>query len=240
MSALTYECTYRHVAFVLASMLVLVAAMIAAIVAAVSFVEDGNTSLAIVLYTVGAVLVLIILTAISAFATHRWTIEPAGVRVEEKPKVPFMGLSRRRTLAFADIAALRHLESGFDSVIEIAARDGAVYQLMANGAAVPELQAFAAQIAAAFTAAGRTPPAMTEGLSFWNRPIGLLMIVVMLILSLLIAGAAAWALLDGGLNSSRSSQFAGVAIALPFGAGYLLYKSLARRWRVLELLSKAG
>ena len=81
-----------------------------------------------------------------------------------------MGLSRKRTIAFADIAALRHIESGLDIVIEIATRDGNAYRVMAHGAGVPDLQAFAAQIASASATAGHTPLAMTEGMSFWNRP----------------------------------------------------------------------
>jgi hypothetical protein len=237
MSTPAYECTYRHVAFVIASLCVLVVGMIAAIAAAANFIEDGNTSLSVMLYALGTVVVLIIIVAVSGYATHRWTIEPAGIRIEEKPKVPFMGLSRRRTLAFADIAALRHTESALDIIIEIAARDGAVYRLMANGAASQDLQAFAGAIAQASAKAGHTPPAMTEGLSFWNRVPGLILLTVMLIFALAIAVAAAWALFDGGASTTRSAEYAVLAILLPFGAGYLLYKSITRRWRVLQLLS---
>lgn len=240
MMASAYECTFRHVAFVLVSLCVLLLAMFGGIAAAIAFIEDGDTILSVVLYLVGAVVLLMGLVMASAYADHRWTIEPAGIRVEERPKVPFMGLARTRTIAFADIAALGHIESGLDIVIEITARDGDAYRVMAHGAGVPDLQAFATQIATAAATAGHTPPAMSEGLSFWNRPVGLVVIVVMLIISLAFATATAWALFDGGFNSttSRSGQFAGIALVLPFGAAYLFYKSLTRRWRVLKLLAK--
>lgn len=238
MSTPAYECTFRHVAFVLTSICVLMVAMFAGIAAAVTFIADGETILSVILYLVGAIVVLVILAAVSAYATHRWTIEPAGIRIEEKPKVPFMGLTRKRTIAFADIAALRHLESGLDIVIEIATRDGNAYRVMANGAAAADLQAFAAQIASASATAGHKPLAMSEGMSFWNRPSGLVVLAVMLIFTLLFAAATAWALFGGGLATSRNGYYAVLVLGLPFGVVYLLYKSLTRRWRVLKLLAK--
>ena len=239
MSASAFECTFRHVAFALTSICLLLVAMFAGIATAVTFIADGNTILSVILYLVGAIVVLVILAAVSAYATHRWTIEQTGIRIEEKPKVPFMGLSRERTLAFADIAALRHIESGLDIVIEIATRDGNAYRVMAHGPGVSELQAFAAQIASASATAGHKPLAMTEGMSFWNRPSGLVVLVMMLILTLLFAGATAWALFGGGLGTSRSANYAGLVLLMPIGVVYLLYKSLTRRRRVLKLLAGA-
>lgn len=238
MSAQSYECTFRHVAFVLTSICAILVALFGGIAATIAFVEDGNTTLSIVLYLVGSIVVLLALVMASAYAKHGWTIEPAGIRIEERPKIPFLGLTRRRLIAFADIAALRNLESGLDRVIEIATRDGNAYRVMAHGEGVPALQAFAAQIATASTTAGHTPLAMIEGLSFWNRPAGLAVIVVMLLFVTLFAAAALFALFDGGLTvRARSAQILAIVILLPFGAAYLLYKSLTRRWRILKLLS---
>ncbi|MDZ4739510.1 MAG: hypothetical protein SGJ03_06360 [Alphaproteobacteria bacterium] len=239
MSAPAYECTFRHVAFVLTSICVLMVVMFAGIAAAVTFIADGKTILSVILYLVGAIVVLVILAAVPAYATHRWTIEPTGIRIEEEPKIPFMGISRKRTIAFADIAALRHLESGLDIVIEIATRDGNAYRVMANGAGVPDLQAFAAQIASASATAGHKPLAMSDGMSFWNRPLGLIVLVVMMFFTLAFAGATAWALFGGGLGTSRNGYYAVFVLALPFGVVYLLYKSLTRRRRVLRLLAGA-
>jgi membrane protein YdbS with pleckstrin-like domain len=233
----TFECQYRHVAFVLTSVCVLVLALLASVYASIAFIEDGNTGLQVFLYAAGTIFVLVILAAVAGFATHRWTIEPTGIRIEEKPKDPFLGIARRRTIAFADIAALRHVESALDTVIEIATRDGNAYRVMAKGEFVPALKAFAEQIATAAESVGHKPLPMTEGLSFWNRPAGFVVLAVLLIFALLIAFATGWALLGGGLAQSRSAFFAVVALFLPFGVIYLLYKSLTRRWRVLKLLS---
>jgi hypothetical protein len=233
-----FECQYRHVAFVLTSICVLILALFASVYASIALIEDNNTTLEVFLYAAGAILVLVILAAVAGFATHRWTIEPTGIRVEEKPKVPFLGITRKRTIAFADIAALRRLESALDIVIEIATRDGNVYRVMAKGEYLPALDAFAEQIRSAAESVGHKPLPMTEGLSFWNRPAGFVVLAVLLIFALLIAFATGWALLDGGLAQSRSGYFAAIALALPFGAIYLIYKSLTRRWRVLKLLAK--
>jgi hypothetical protein len=239
MSTAAYECTYRHVAFLLTSICVLLVAMLAAIAAAVALVEDTDTILSVVIVAAVATLVLIVMGAASSYAMHRWTIEPTGLRIEEAPKVRFMGPSRRCTLAFADIAALRHLEGGLDTVIEIVARDGLIYRLMAQGTGVSDLQAFAKQVASAAESVGHKPPPMTEGLSFWNRPEGFVVLGVMLAFTLLFAGATAWALFDGGLATSRSGYYAGLVLLLPFGVVYLICKSITRRWQVLKLLSRS-
>lgn len=234
----TFECQYRHVAFVLTSVCVLVLALLASAYASLTFIEDGNTALEVFLYAGGTIFVLIVLAAVAAFAKHRWTIEPTGIRIEEKPNVPFLGITRKRTIAFADIAALRRLESALDTVIEIATRDGNVYRVMAKGEYLPALETFAEQVATAAERVGHKPLPMTEGLSFWNRPAGFVVLAVLLIFALLIAVATGWALIGGGLAQSRSGFFAVIALALPFGAIYLIYKSLTRRWRVLKLLAK--
>lgn len=234
----TFECTYRHVAFVLASISILLVTMFGGIAATIAFVEDGNTTTTILATLIGGVVVVMVLVLLSAYAKHRWTIEATGVRVDETPKVPFMGLTRRRLIAFTDIAAFRNVESGLDTIIEIATRDGNTYRVMAQPAGARDLQAFAAQVGAAAAGVGHTPLAMTEGLSFWNQPGGLAVIVVMLILAMAFAGAALVALFDGGLEiRARSGELLAIVVLLPFGAAYLLYKSLTRRWRVLKLLA---
>lgn len=239
MTAPVFECTYRHVAYVITSLGIAVITLFAGMGAAIAFIEDGNTMTAVILCLVGGILVTIGVVVASAYAKHRWTLEANGVRIEESPKVPYMGLTRRRQIAFADIAAFRNIESGFDTVLEIATRDGNAYRIMAQAAVAAELQAFAEQVSSAAANVGHTPLAMTEGLSFWNRPAGLVVIVMMLIFTTAFAAAALLALFDGGLEiRARSGEMLAIVVLLPFGAAYLLYKSLTRRWRVLKLLAK--
>ena len=243
MTQLTYESLFRRKEFAIVALLLLVVGMFGAIALAVIFIEDGNDLLPVILGSVGLVLAGILFVFAAAFRVHRWTIEAAGLRIEERQKIPLTGFPRRAFVAFADIAALRNLESGFDGVIEIVARDGNVYRLMRpspmsarakEAEALPDLQVFAASLSQAIAAAGASPVPVTEGLSFWNRGAGLSTIAGFMALSILLAAATLWALLDGGLPyRPRGGEAIAIFLALPFGVGYLLHKSLKRRRRVL-------
>ncbi|MEX2296483.1 MAG: hypothetical protein WD715_03640 [Dongiaceae bacterium] len=240
----TYESVFRRKEFAIVTLLLLVLGMFGAIALAVIFIEDGNDLLQVILGSIGLVLVGMIAVLLATFRIYRWTIEAAGLRIEERQKIPLTGFPRRAFVAFADIAALRNLESGFDGVIEIVTRDGNVYRLMRPSSVpvrakeaetLPDLQAFAASLSQAIAAAGASPVPVTEGLSFWNRGAGLSAIAGFMVLSILLAGATLWALLGGGLPyRPRGGEAIAIFLALPFGVGYLLHRSLKRRRRVLS------
>jgi hypothetical protein len=148
-----YESLFQRKEFAIVALLLLVVGMFGGIALAVTFIEDGNDLLPVILWMLGLVLVGMIVVLLATFRVHRWTIEATGIRIEERQKVPLTGLSRRALVAFADIAELRNLESGFDGVIELVARDRNVYRLMRPRSvlvhskeleALPDLQAFAA------------------------------------------------------------------------------------------------
>jgi membrane protein YdbS with pleckstrin-like domain len=236
---MTCESAYRHVAFALTSIIGLLLLMFGVIAALLASDVDGNTFLSVFLWTVGVIVALAALTFLSTYAKHRWTIEPNAVRIEEVPRVLFFGFTRRRTIPFADIAGLRNLESGLDVAVELVARDGKTYRIMAQETAAAPLKEFAAALVKSIEASGAPAPAITEGLSFWNTVPGLAVLGVALSLTLLFAFAALFVLFDGGLETwTRSGEFVALAAALPFGMGYVIYKSLRRRWRVLSALSK--
>lgn len=237
---MSYESAYRHVAFALTSIIALIVSLIGIIAALLSFDVDGDTFMSVFLWTIGAVVVLATLTVLVTYAKHTWTIEPNAVRIEEAPRVPFFGLTRRRTLPFAEIAGLRNIEGGFDVAVELVARDGLTYRLMTQDVHAASLKSFIVALVKSIEAAGNKPPPVTEGLGFWNTVPGLSVLAVMFVFAALIAGAALFALVNGGLNPwSRSGEFVAIAAVLPFGAGYVIYKSLKRRWRVLSLLAKS-
>ena len=244
MTQLSYESVYRRTALVLAMLPAAILAIGLAVYVSLRFIEDGNTALDVMMWALGAVFALFVAAAVSALRVHRWTIEADGVRIEERPQVPFAGLRRRALVAFPDIAALRNVESSVDFLIELAARDGRQFRLfqirrpMPPGAGpaleLQSVEAFADAIRAAAARAGHPLPSRTEGLSFWNRPPGLCLIAVLFALSLAFAGMTAWALLGGGLEvRPRGSEMAAIALVLPVGVGYWLYRALKRRRAVL-------
>lgn len=236
---MSYESAYRHVAFALTSIIGLVLLMFGVIAALLWAGVDGDTFMSVFLWTIGIVMVSATLTVLSTYAKHRWTIQPNAVRIEETPRVPFFGLTRRRTLPFTDIAGLRNVEGGFDIAVELVACDGKTYRIMAQETMAAPLKEFAATLVKSIEASGAPAPQVTEGLGFWNTAPGLGVLGVVLALTSVFAFAALVALLGGGLNPwTRSGEFVAIAVLLPFGAGYVIYRSLRRRWRVLKSLTK--
>ncbi|MEX0807729.1 MAG: hypothetical protein WD044_03280 [Dongiaceae bacterium] len=236
-----YEANFRRKGFALAALGLLVLAMFAVIALALIFIEDGNDSIMVILVAVGIVVVGMFVVLAASFRVHRWTIEPNGLRIDERPKVPLMGVRRNAFVTFVDIAALRNLESGFDLVVELGTRDGTVYRLMeprlhlGTAAAPTGLAEFAAALSKAAAGRGATPLPVVEALSFWNRPGGFAALGFMLLLTIGLAIATAFALFDGGLEArARSGEAIAIFLLLPFGVLYLIHKSLKRRQRVLR------
>lgn len=210
----------------------------------------GNVTLDLLGGIAGCTVAGVIVVALAAFRVHRWTIEESGVRIEERPKVPLCGLKRRAFVPFSEIAALSRVASGFDLLIEITTRRATRYRLprkympQLSGIGIPQteaLEAFAAAIHAAAAKSGHTLPPTAEALSMWNRPFGIGLQVLMFLFALAIAIAAAATLFGGGAGPRpRVGESYAIAILLPVGAGYMLYRSIKRRRAVLRGRAVAG
>lgn len=246
MNGTTYAALYRRTELALPGLVSVLVLGGIGMVAALVAIDDGNALVSVLLWLMGLVLVATLLIVLATYRAHRWTIEPGGVRIEERPKVPLCGPRRRVVLAFADIASVRHVESGLDTLVEIAARDGRRFRMGAVPGTAADgrtrsfdhdgLAAFAAAIRAAVAGSGHALHPVTEGLSFWNRPAGIGFLALMLAVSLLVAGAVAWALWDGWTAPrSRNGEMAAIALLLPVGVGYLLRAALRRRRAVLAM-----
>jgi hypothetical protein len=242
---MTYESIYRRSEVAIPALLLIVAAIFAMITAVVRIPLDGDTVMAFLPFAVGGVLLAIVFVGLSAFRVHRWTLEPSGVRIEERPKFPMTGMRRSTALAFSDIAALRRVQSGFDVQIELEAKDGRHFRIAQEyrhvspaALGVPDpakLDALDAAIRAAAAAGGHVLPER-EGLSFWNGSIGLGIQTILLLCALAIAGLVMWTLFDGTPPRARPrmGEAEAIALLLPAGAAYLLYRSLKRRRAVLN------
>lgn len=244
----SHEALYRWKEMLLPVLIGVVVFGVAGITLGIMYIDDGNRFVTVILWMFGAAVAIIAVSTAMAFRVHRWTIEPGGVLIEERPKVPLAGFRRRLTVPFGDMAALSRVESGFDVLIELATRKGSIYRLPAR--ATPnskwtqtfhpeELGAFASAIQGAAMQAGRPLPRMVEALSMWNKPFGLFIQVIMLLIALGFGGLAGLTLLDGGVDrpTARLGEMYAIALLLPVGAGYLLYRSLKRRREVLRGLA---
>jgi hypothetical protein len=243
-----YQSTYRRSQVAIPSLFAVIAIFVAGMTATVRFVDGHNFETAI-FSLFGVTVLLLVAILVTTFRIHRWTVQQGGVEIHQRPKVPLTGLSRKIMVPFPDIAAFRHVESGFEHLIEITTRDGRRFRLsqaMTGGRrnfACPDpdanLSGFALSIRAAAERAGHVLPSISEGLSFWNSAVGLAFLTIMLVISLLISGAVAWALWDGMTISPRprGGETIAIFLLLPVGAGYLLLKSWKRRAAVRASLA---
>jgi hypothetical protein len=235
-----YQSTYRRSEVAMPCLLAVIVILVAGVIAIVRLVDGRNVEMAI-LCLVGVAVLLLGAVLVTAFRVHRWTVRQRGVEIHQRPKLRLMGLSSKTVVPFPDIAALRHVESGFESLIEITTRNGRRFRLSQAMTGGPrdfarpdpdtDLNTFALSIRAAAERAGHVLPSISEGLSFWNSAIGLAFLTIMFLISLPLAGIVAWALWDGMTVSPRPRGGEAIAIMLllPVGAGYLLLKSLKRR-----------
>lgn len=244
-SAASHEALYRWKEMLLP---VLIGALVfgaAAIALTFMYVSDTNTALVITLWMMGTAFAIIVVAAVAAFRVHRWTIEADGVRMEERPKVPLAGFRRHAVVPFGEMAALSRVESGFDLMIEITTRRGVSYRMPVRATPNPkglptlhpeELEAFVSAISEAAVRAGCPLQPTSEALSLWNKPFGLFMQGIMLLIALGFAGLAGFTLLTGGVDrpTARMGEMYAIALLLPVGAGYLLTRSLRRRRDVLR------
>ena len=245
-----YQATYRRTEVAMPALLGIF--LLGAGTATVGLsIADAQQGLHIIVALFAVMMVAMATILLTEFRVHRWTIAADGVQIEERPKVPLTGIAHHALIAYADIAALRRIESGLDRLIEIVTRNGRSYRMMearirgARGRNVADaeasLDAFADAIRAAARRAGQLLPAVSEGLSFWNRPAGLACLAAMLLIALVIAGAAAWLMIASArLGLPVNARIASIVLILPPAAGIVLLRALQRRRAVLAALDRGG
>jgi len=239
-----YQATYRRTELALPALLgVLVLGAAGAIVGLALVDAQEGLTIIVILFAIMMTAMLVILVA--TFRVHRWTIAADGVHIHERPKLPLTGLVHAAVVAYPDIAALRRVESALDPMLEIVTRAGRRYRMMRAmtgpwGRRVPNpdagLDAFADAIRAGARRAGHLVPALSEGLSFWNRPAGLACLSAMLLVALAITGGAAWVMVDSWLRGLPVNARMISIVFLPPAAGYVLLRAIQRRRAVLAAL----
>mgnify|MGYP001806113659 CR=1 FL=1 len=244
----TYTSIHRNTALLLVGMLGLIAALVAGIATARQFAPDGNAMLRLMFTVLGGFVAGFIVLALACLRRHRWTLHPGQLVIEERPWLRFTGPSRRAQVAFNDIAGLASVQNGADDVIELATRQGASYRmgpasLKPKGHSVADairaidragLAAFAASLQAAMQAEGVAPPRLLPGLGFWNRPLGLGLLGVLLALSLGLAVLVVVAVLGGAGGPRNAMDAAAILVLLPVGVAWMLRKAWRRRQTALR------
>ena len=243
MTAPTHQALFRNTPLAFGGLMGAVALLVAGIAGAMLIATTGDQLLPLVLGTLGLFVLTAVGCMLAALRRHRWTIEADAVLVEERPLVPLTGRRRVRRVPFTAIAALSSVQNATDDLLTMITRDGERFALppgLAPGEGLARrpdqegLAAFADQLQAAMTAAGRAAPSVAEGLGFWNRPAGLTLLGGMLLASLALAVVALWGLWEGAIVRHRGGEAVAILVMLPVGVGWILRRSWQRRRFVLQ------
>lgn len=216
MTAPSHQGLYRSSPLVLGGLLGSIALLIVGIAAGL-LIATRDQRLPLVLGMLGLFVLTFAVCGLAALRRHRWTIDADGVLIEERPLVPMIGRRRRRRVPFGGIASLSNVPNGADELLALTTRDGERFVLPPGRAPgdgpgrKPDqkgLATFAARLQAAITAAGGVAPPVTDGLGFWNRPPGLVLLSITFLASLAVAAVVLWGLWQGAIVRVRTHEAA--------------------------------
>jgi hypothetical protein len=215
----------------LASLLLLVAG-----IAGVLPIAAREQRLALALGMLGGFVLIFALCALASLRRHRWTIDGNAVLIEERPLVPMIGPRRVRRVPFGDIASLSNVSEGTGALLALATRDGEHFVLPPVRPDREGLTSFAVRLQAAMRAAGVVAPQVTDGLGFWSRPSGLVLLSAVFLASLAVAAVILWGLWQGAIVRTKTHEAAAFLVALPIAVGWWLHRSWQRRRAVLRAM----
>jgi hypothetical protein len=245
MMATSHQGLYRNSPLILGGFLGSIALLIGGVAGATHIATAGDELLPLVFATIGAFVLTFAACLLTGLRRHRWTIEAQAILIEERPLVPLTGRRRVRRVSFGEVAGLSSVQNATDDLLTLTTRDGERFMLppgVAPGQGLiraPDqagLGAFAGQLQAAMKAAGGIAPAMVEGLGFWNRPTGLVLLSIMLVASLALAAITLWGVWEGAAARHRGGEAAAILVMLPVGVVWVLRRSWRRRRSVLRAL----
>jgi len=242
MTAPSHQALYRSPPLILGGLLGSIVLLVVGVAAALQIATSPSQRLPLVLGMLGVFVLTFTVCGLAGLRRHRWTIEADAVLIEERPLVPMIGRRRVRRVPFGGIASLSNV--GADE-LALTTRDGEHFVLppgrAPRGGPVrkldrQELTAFATRLQAAMTAAGGVALPVTDGLGFWNRPPGLALLSITLLVSLAVAAVILWGLWEGAIVRFKTHEAAGFLVLLPIALGWALHRCWQRRRSVMRAM----
>lgn len=183
----------------------------------------------------GMTILGMVIVAFVAMPRHDWTLTDTGITIRERVSLPF-GRRVWVNVPWRDVARLDWSTAGIFNVLDLVTTHGSRYRMSpprdaAGRSDDQALAAFADRIRARAAMAGRDLPPPGQAAGDLEGAPGLILMTIAFLLSLLLAGLTIWAFTasDGPSGSGRTGYAAGIIIALPVGAGWLLLRALRRR-----------
>ena len=235
MTAPTHQALYRNLPLALGGLLGSIVLLVAGI-AGVVLLAARDQRLPLVLGTLAAFVLIFAVCAVSSLRRHRWTIDADAVLIEERPLVFLFGRRRMRRVPFDQIASLSNASNGADDLLVLTTRGGDRFVLPPVRLDREGLASFAARLQATMSAAGCVPPPVTDGLGFWSRPPGLVLLSAVFLASLAVAVVVLWGLWEGAFVRVKTHEAAAFLVALPIALGWWLRRSWQRRRAVLRAI----
>lgn len=242
-----YEVSGRRAPQIVVGLLLLLLAYAGILTLVLMSDMSSDSVLDAVLAATGGVLLGMILLLLFALRAFAWTIHERELEVMERGRVFRFLPNRHARIPFASLAALRRIEAGQEVIAEAETDTGQRFHLPCKmaprpGSLLPAAdeaghREFLQALAAAITKAGLRPPRVTQGLGFWQRPYGLIVLVFLVLLTAAFSLGTLWALSEGARMSSGAAKGAPLIILLPIGAGWLLWRAIKRRRTVLKLMA---
>jgi hypothetical protein len=196
----------------------------------------------------------LLLTVFWAFANtyrvHVWVLDPDGIQIRERPRVPLTGLRRRAVVRYENILALQESGSGAKRSLRMTARDGRQFIMDQAVSKHPKFRFLMAdpdadivdlerEIRDRAAQAGNLLPASSQGFSYFETIAGLTVTGILFILAIPLTGFTVWAIWDGARPTSANRTTMDAALLfliLPLIFGWLFIKSLRGRRRIMKTL----
>jgi uncharacterized membrane protein YqjE len=213
-----------------------------------SSIASYHESNAAMMKVVAGLLLTVFWAFANTYRVHVWVLDPDGIQIRERPRVPLTGLRRRAVVTYEDILALQASGSGAKRSLRMTVRDGHQFIMDQAVSKHPQFRFLVAdpdadilelerEIRDRAAQSGNLLPGTSQGLSYFQTIGGLTVAGILFLLALPVTVLTVWAVWDGARPTSTNKTTIDAALLfliLPVIFGWLFVKSLRGRRRIMK------